>query len=173
MKSDSAKSDSVTPQKGFCGISEVTPHIHPPPYRGGVEAGVTESRRCHFSGVTKEAESLCDSKIYQNHTKPRPEPNLRLSLPGAHIPSPNRTRGRHWSLKAAIRSSWSILLARCLSGSFGSAAGEWTTTISPAAARNCAMQSLPLSGAAEILRRTVSSGSTRRNRAVSRASQSR
>ncbi len=101
-------------------------------------------------------------------------PLLVLWLPGAHPPSLNRTRGRHWTIKAGTRSCWSILIARSLCGLFGSADGPWMTTISQAAAKNYAMQSLPLSGAAVILRQTASSGSTPRNRASSaRASKSR
>jgi hypothetical protein len=101
-------------------------------------------------------------------------PLLVIWLPGAHPPSLNRTRGKHWSIKAGCRSCWSILIARSLCGLFGSAGGPWTTTISQAAAKNSAIQSLPLSGAAVILRQTVSSGSTPRNRAnLARASNSR
>lgn len=45
MKSISAESISVSPQKVGCGLSEVSPHISPPPKGGGCSAGYTEYRR--------------------------------------------------------------------------------------------------------------------------------
>lgn len=79
----------------------------------------------------------------QNDTGNKSEPSLRLVLPGVLTPSLNKTNHLHWSSRNRLRKAWSILIARCLYGLLATGTGgSLTRTISLAAVRNCAMQSL-------------------------------